>query len=87
MTAFIIRKVGGHEQRYIVKDAQCLGRNCLRLGMRTIQKNPLMFSENPLEALCCVMMIDKGCPTHYKSMFSIELRTKHIKAGLGARII
>ena len=84
MTAYLVVD----DDKYIVRDASCIGRTCLNLGIAMVYQSILSFGkEPPMETLCCTKMVEKGCPGNYEKLFTLSLRYKRIKSGYSVRII
>ena len=84
MTAFIVYK----RNKYLVKNVLCIGKECLVLGERGIEKPMLDFSKNKeLITQCCTRMVDEGCPSEQEFPFLKSVRDSRIKNRYGIRTI
>lgn len=84
MTIFLVYREKIAEKKYVIRDALCLGRPCLNLGTRRLNKPFLQLTKKDINRInCCTHMIDTGCPTdkNKKYKFSVEERFKNIQKG------
>jgi hypothetical protein len=88
MTAFIVNGTGIQSQRHLVRDAQCIGKKCLVLGVDSIREPFICFPKNRRMTrpfYCCLRMTRRGCPM--KEKFDYSERLKNVKDGFYVRLI
>ena len=83
MTAFIVFRKGIWEKYHAVRDTECIGMPCLKLGEGEIYSGALFGDKKKTN--CCVTMVETGCPSDVK--YSLEEFEKNVNAGYYVRIV